>query len=135
MNWTRFLLAVIASGVAAMFTDWLFMGVLFHKKYLETPEVWRLEPGASESSSIAASTVLGMLSCAALIYLSIWAGALHAVSGALRLAVLAWLAAPLPVILTNAIWIKLHPLVGVSHAIGWLVRFTVTALIATWLLR
>ena len=37
MNWTRFLLAVVLSGLAATFTDWLFMGVLFHKKYIATP--------------------------------------------------------------------------------------------------
>lgn len=134
MNWTRFLLAVVASGIATSFTDWLFMGVLFHAKYTETPEIWRNKPGQSETSNVLASVVLGVLSCAALIYLCIWAGALHAASGALRLAILAWLAAPLPVILTNTIWIKLHPLVGVSHALGWLMRFAVTALIAAWLL-
>lgn len=134
MNWTRFLLAVVASGIATSFTDWLFMGVLFHAKYTETPEIWRNKPGQSETSNILASMALGVLSCAALIYLCIWAGALHAASGALRLAILAWLAAPLPIILTNTIWIKLHPLVGVSHALGWLARFAVTALIAAWLL-
>ena len=134
MNWTRFLLAVVASGIATSFTDWLFMGVLFHAKYTETPEIWRNKPGQNETSNILASMVLGVLSCAALIYLCIWAGALHAASGALRLAILAWLAAPLPIILTNTIWIKLHPLVGVSHALGWLTRFAVTALIAAWLL-
>ena len=134
MNWTRFLLAVVASGLAASLTDWLFMGVFFHAKYLETPEIWRKKPGESETSYILASTVLGFLGCAAFIYLCIWADALYAPSGALRLAVLAWLAAPLPVILTNTIWIKLHPLVGVSHALGWLARFVVTALIAARLM-
>jgi hypothetical protein len=39
MNWTRFLLAVVVSGLGASVTDWLFMGVLFHNKYLETPEI------------------------------------------------------------------------------------------------
>ena len=44
----RFVLAVGASGVAASFTDWLFMGKLFHRKYLETPEIWRVKPGQSD---------------------------------------------------------------------------------------
>ena len=134
MNWTRFLIAVVASGVATTLTDWLFMGVLFHKKYLETPEVWRLKPGASETSSIASSTVLGVLSCGAFIFLCIWSGAIASASGALRMAVIAWLAAPVPILGMNAIWMKLHPLVGVSHALGWLARFIVTGLIAAWLL-
>ncbi len=135
MNWTRFLLAVVASGLATSLTDWLFMGVLFHGKYLDTPEVWRKKPGESETSYILASQLLGVLSCAALIFLCIWASALGSVSGALRVALLAWLAAPLPVIGMNIIWMKLHPLVGVSHALGWLARFAVTAAIAAWLLR
>ena len=134
MNWTRFLLAVIASGVATSLTDWLFMGVLFHSKYLATPEIWRKKPGESEASYIVASTVLGVLSCAAFIFLCIWAGALASAAGALRLAVFAWLAAPVPVLGINAIWTKLHPLVGVAHALGWLARFAVTAVIAAWLL-
>ena len=48
---------------------------------------------------------------------------------------LAWLAAPAPVIGMNVIWMKFHPLTGVSHALGWLARFLVTALVAYWLLR
>jgi hypothetical protein len=135
MNWTRFLMAVAVSGLASSLTDWLFMGILFHGKYLETPEIWRKKPGESETSYILASTVLGVLSCAALIFLCIWAGALSSVSGALRVAILAWLAAPLPVLGMNIIWMKLHPLIGVSHSLGWLARFIVTALIAGWLLQ
>jgi hypothetical protein len=133
INWTHFLLAVLASGFATWLTDWLFMGVLFHDKYLATPEIWRLKPGESETNLILASTVVGVLSCAAFIYLCIWSGALS-LTGALRLAVIAWLAAPVPVIFSNAIWTKMHPLIGVSHGLGWLVRFLVTALVAAWLL-
>jgi hypothetical protein len=135
MNWTRFLLTVAASGVAGMFTDWLFMGVLFHKKYYETPEIWRKPPGKPETGYIVASTLLGVLGSAALIFLCIWAGALGSFSGALRVAVLAWLAAPLPVIGSNVIWLRMHPLLGVSHSLGWLARFTVTAAIAAWLMH
>jgi hypothetical protein len=134
MNWTRFALAVVASGVAASFTDWLFMGALFHAKYLETPELWRRpQGGKGETSAIVAATAIGLISCAALIYLCIWAGALS-LTGALRLAVLAWLAAPLPLILMNSLWMKYHPLLIVSHSAGWLARFLVTAVIAAWLL-
>ena len=133
MNWTRFLLAVIASGVAASFTDWFFMGVLFHRHNLATPEIWRTKPGQSENKLILASTLIGVLSCAAFIYLCNFAGALS-LKGALCTAVIVWIAAPAPVILTNVIWTKMHPLVGVSHALGWLARFVVTGAIAASLL-
>lgn len=135
MNWTRFLLAVVVSGLGASVTDWLFMGVLFHKKYLETPEIWRAKPGQPEMTNIVASTVIGFVSCAAFIYLCYWTGALSVRHASLRMAVLVWLAAPLPLILTNALWIKMHPLLGLSHSLGWLARFVVTALVAAWVMH
>jgi hypothetical protein len=126
-------MAVVASGVATSLTDWFFMGVLFQRHYLTTPDVWRLKPGQGETRPILASTLIGVLSCAAFIYLCIWAGTLS-LKGALCTAVIAWAAAAAPVIFTNVIWIRLHPLVSVSHALGWLVRFVVTACITAWLL-
>jgi hypothetical protein len=135
MNWTRFLLAVVVSGLGASITDWLFMGVLFHNKYLETPETWRGTPGRPEATSIIASSVIGLVSCAAFIYLCYWTGALSVRHASLRMAVLAWLVAPLPLILTNALWIKMNPFLALSHSLGWLARFGVTALIASWLLH
>lgn len=135
MHWMRFLLAVIVSGFGASITDWLFMGVLFHNKYLETPEIWRSKPGQPEVASIVASSVIGMVSCAAFIYLCYWTGALTVHNASLRMAFLVWLLAPLPLIFTNALWIKMNPLLALSHSLGWLARFVVTALVAGWLLH
>lgn len=135
MNWTRFFLAVIVSGIASSFTDWLFMGVLFRSKYLETPETWRNKPGQQETGNIIASSVIGLVGCAAFIYLSVWTGALVVPRAELRLAAIAWLASPVPVILSNVIWIKMNPLLGLTHILGWLARFVVTGLIAIWLLH
>jgi hypothetical protein len=133
MSWTRFLLAVVVAGLATSFTDWLFMGVVFHKKYLETPEIWRNKPGQSETRGIIASSLLGVLSCAAFIYLCRWTGALTTHSE-LHMAGIAWIAGPVPLIFSNIVWIKMHPLLGVSHSLGWLTRFVVSGLIAGWLL-
>lgn len=41
MNWLHYGLAVLAALIACSLSDWLFMGVLFHDKYKEHPEVWR----------------------------------------------------------------------------------------------
>lgn len=130
---TRFLLAVVASGVATSFTDWIFMGALFHGKYRETPEIWRIKPGESDKRSILASSLLGVVSCAAFIYLCRWTGATTPRSE-LHMAGIAWIAGPLPIIFSNIVWIKMHPLLGVSHSLGWLTRFVVSGLIAGWLL-
>jgi len=131
---TRFLLAVVASGVATTFTDWLFMGILFHGKYQETPEIWRVEPGQSDTRNIVASSLVGVLSCAAFIFLCKWTDALT-VRSELHMAGIVWIAGPVPIIFSNIVWIKMHPLVGVSHSLGWLARFVVSGLIAGWLLR
>src|SRR6266851_4689538 len=112
MNWARFLLAVVLSGFATTLTDWLFMGVLFHKKYLATPEIWRIKPGQNDTRSI-------VLSYRATLHTSL----------------LIWVAAAVPIIFSNIVWIKMDPLLGVSHSLGWLARFVVTGMIGNWLLH
>ena len=130
----RYVLAVGASGVATSFTDWIFMGKLFHRKYLETPETWRMTPGQSETRKIVASSLLGVVSCAAFIWLARWTDALT-VRSELHMAELVWMAAAVPIIFSNIVWIKMHPLLGVSHSLGWLARFAISGLIGGWLLR
>jgi hypothetical protein len=41
---------------------------------------------------------------------------------------------PLPLIVTNALFIKLHPVVTLSHATGWLVKLIVAGMVSAWLL-
>lgn len=130
----RYVLAVGASGVATSFTDWVFMGKLFHRKYLETPETWRMTPGQSDTRKIAASSLLGVVSCAAFIWLARWTDALT-VRSELHMAELVWVAAAVPIIFSNIVWIRMHPLLGVSHSLGWLARFAISGLIGGWLLR
>jgi hypothetical protein len=135
MNWTRFLLAVVLSGLAATSTDWLFMGVLFHKKYLATPEIWRIKPGQSDTRSIVLSSLLGVLSSAVFLFFCIWAGIISSRSATLHTSLLVWMAAPVPIIFSNIVRIKMHPLLGVSHSLGWLARFVVTGVIGNWLMH
>ena len=130
----RLLLAVLVSGVAASFTDWLFMGVLFHGKYLATPEIWRIKPGQSDTRSIVASSLVGVVSCAAFIWLCQWAGALTPRSE-LHMAAFVWIIGAVPILFSQIVWTKMHPLLGVSHSLGWLVRFAVSGLIGGWLLN
>ena len=130
----RYVLAVGASGVATSFTDWIFMGKMFHRKYLETPETWRVRTGQSDVRKIVASSLLGVVSCAAFVWLARWTDALT-VRSELHMAELVWMAAAVPIIFSNIVWIKMHPLLGVSHSLGWLARFAISGLIGGWLLR
>ncbi len=132
MNWARFLLAVVLSGFATTLTDWLFMGVLFHKKYLATPEIWRIKPGQNDTRSIVLSSLLGVLSCAVFLYLCVWVGTPFVYRATLRMAFLVCVAAAVPIIFSNIVWIKMDPLLGVSHSLGWLARFVFTGMIGNW---
>jgi len=51
-----------------------------------------------------------------------------------KLAVAVWLIGPLPLILTNAAFMKLHGVFVVSYATGWLVKLLVVAVMASWFL-
>jgi len=124
-------LAMGAAFVAASLVDWLFMGVLFHDRYKVFPEVWRdarderrriiLAQGSS------AMTAIGFV---------LLAGRLHMlqVESALVLAAAIWFIGPLPLLLGNHLFIKLDPLVTISHAAGWLVKLLLIGVIAAALL-
>jgi hypothetical protein len=133
VNWGKFILVVVIASVVSSFTDWLFMGVLFHDKYTATPEIWRASASGNERSAILYSQLFGILSCAAFAYLCVRAG-LRTIPSSLIGAVLVWLAGPVVVIGQMVLWTKLHPLIGVSQSLGWLARFVITGLLAAWLL-
>jgi hypothetical protein len=133
MDWKHFLLAVVAAGVASSFTDWFFFGVLFHDKYFAHPEVWRRGPGVNETKSMVINTLLGFVTSAAFMVLC-WLFSIHGYMAALQLAGVAWIMAPAPLIVANALYVKMHPLLVVSHSLGWLAKLVVAALAAGWLL-
>ena len=128
-------LAVLISGFLASFTDWFFGGYLFHKQYMAHPEIWRNKPGdkAGENRAILWSVILGFVTCAAFIYACIVFG-IHGYAAALCLAVFVWVIAPVPLLITNALFIKMHPLNVVSNSLGWLAKLILAALAVGWFL-
>jgi hypothetical protein len=60
---------------------------------------------------------------------------LHSVGSAVKLAFAVWLLGPLPLILTNAAFMKLHRAFVVSYTTGWLVKLIVVAVTAGWFLH
>ena len=124
-------LAMALGFVAASLADWLFMGILFHDRYMTFPEVWRSTEG--EKRRIFIAQAFSALTAVAFVLL---ASRLQLVGleTALKLAVMIWLIGPLPLLLGNHLFIKLDPLVTTSHAVGWLVKLLAIGAITALLL-
>jgi hypothetical protein len=127
---THYLLALVAAVIATSLTDWYFMGVLFHDRYLVYPDTWRHSGGGKgESLAVAWSTLLSVVTCAVFIWLSAALGAL-AWGPVLKLAVGIWLLGPVPIFVTNGFFIKIHPLNTLAMCLGWLAKLSITAVCA-----
>jgi len=132
MSLIHYVIAVVVAVVACSLTDWLFMGVLFHERYKKHPEVWRSSVAAgSDSKAVAWSMLLTVVTCMAFVYVT-GAFVLPGLSRALAVTVGVWLAIPVPLLVTNSLFIKLHPLVAVSHCLGWLAKLLVCCLSASY---
>jgi hypothetical protein len=136
MNW-MLIAAILVAGFLGTFTDWLFMGVLFHNRYLRYPEVWW--PGIRDKSgdqrAIILSCIVSFLTAAGVVMLCVVTNT-NTIAGGLAIAALAWLAGPLVVTVTNGFWIKLDPMLTVMHVLGHLARMAIAgvagALVLQW---
>jgi len=117
--------AILAAGILGTFTDWLFMGVLFHNAYNTYPEIWR--PGIRDGKDKAAilwAGALGFVMSAGVIALCALVGVGCIWSG-LGVALLVWLAGPLIVIVVNALFVKLDSKITFAHCLGYLARMLI----------
>jgi hypothetical protein len=134
MSWMM-IAAIVAAGTVATFTDWLFMGVLFHQHYSRYPEVWWesfREKG--DRKAIIYSSVLAYVTAASVILLCLIAKT-HGFAEAMELSVLAWIGGPFVVVITNGFWIKIDPRVTFAHALGYLARFVIAGTAVGLILR
>ena len=129
MNIARYALGLVAAVFLSSLTDWLFMGVLFHDKYLTYPEVWWPNGASGEARKNIIASIVNILTVGGLMALCYRFGALD-YGSALLLAFGVWIVAPLPLLVINALYIKFHPLTVVAHSLGWLVKLVVAALAA-----
>ena len=123
MNWTRLVAITVGAGVLSSLTDWFFAGDWIHKRWTY-PEVWRKGP---EARAIALTSPLPFLTCAAFGYLAAKLG-YTTLPGASKLALAMWIIGPLPLILTNAAFLKLHRIFVALYATGWLVKLLIVAI-------
>ncbi len=134
MNWTCFSLTVFAGGFVASLTDWLFMGDWLYKRYNENPEFWRHSHGQGEMKAIVWSAPLPFVTCAVFTFLCVSLN-LHSYGATVKLALAIWLVGPLPLLITNGLFIKLHSAITASYSLGWLVKLVVAAVAVTLILR
>jgi hypothetical protein len=124
----------LASAFVSSMTDWLFMGDWLYKRYDRNPEIWRYRGGQGEIQAILWSSPLPILTCGGFVLLCAHLH-LHSYSGPLKLAAAIWLIGPLPLTITNALWLKLAPAIATSYALGWVVKLAIAALAVAMVLR
>lgn len=120
MNWTRLVLVVVGAGVLSSFTDWLFAGDWIHRRWTY-PEVWRT---GNETRAIALTSALPFLTCAVFAAVTTCLN-LRTLGTTVPLAIAVWLIGPLPLILTNAAFLKLHRVFVAFYLTGWLVKLLI----------
>ena len=130
MNWARLVAVTIGAGVVSSLTDWFFAGDWIHRRYTY-PEIWR---HSEESRAIALTSPLPFVTCGVFAFVAARLG-FHSVTSPLKLAVAVWVIGPLPLILSNAAFIKLHRVFVVSYSIGWLIKLLIVAVAVGWFLR
>jgi hypothetical protein len=129
MNWVRLAAVTVGTGLLTSFTDWFFAGDWIHRRYTY-PEMWRQRV---EARAIALTVPLPFLTCGVFTDAFVWLG-LRSLSSAVKLAVAVWLIGPLPLILTNAAFMKLHRVFVASYSIGWLIKLLIVGLAVGWFL-
>ena len=122
--------AAMAGTALAALADWLFAGLLFRARYPLHPETWR---GGPLGPRIAATLALALLTSAAFVLLADKRGQVD-LRGNLKLAAMIWLIGPLPLLATNAMFIRIDPLVTASHAAGWLAKLLLIGAATAWFL-
>ena len=130
MNWARLVAIVVGAGIVSSLTDWFFAGDWIHQRYTY-PEIWRQ---GVEARAVALTSPLPFLTCGVFAYVIARLG-LHSASAAVKLAVAVWLIGPLPLILTNAAFMKLSRVFVACYATGWLVKLIIVAAAVGWFLR
>lgn len=127
MSWI-ILAAVFVAGTIATFTDWCFMGVLFHDRYQAYPETWWPRAG-NETMPVLYSSALGYVTAASVIALCAMAG-VGDVWGGIKVALIAWLAGSFVQVATTHIWVRIDTKVSLAHGLGYLARFLIAGVAA-----
>jgi hypothetical protein len=126
--------AIAVAGTVGAFTDWLFMGVLFHDAYNRYPEVWRPGVvGGTNREPIIWASLLGYVMTAGVVALCAVAHVRSIVAG-LEVGALAWIAGPPVVIVVANMFVKMDPKITLAHCIGYGARLLLAGAAAGFVL-
>jgi hypothetical protein len=116
-----FIGVTLLATLLASLTDWLFFDLLVHRMYNAAPGIWR--PGGR--LRIITSQVVGTIATAAAVEI-----AMRVPGYPIHVAFCLWGGGALPIMLQNAQWMRIHPVIAASHALGWLARLLIATLLA-----
>ena len=137
MNSLRFSQAFIPgliAGILSIFTSWLWMGAVFHRFQKLTPGTWRRETGLSYflSSALHILAACGI----AFLFTIVVSGESRFFSagfgGSIQFALVCWSVFALPIIVEDAVFINLHPLVVLGRLLDWLSTSLLATVLTAW---
>jgi len=121
--------AILIAGAAAVFTDWLFLVVLFGEARASYPEVWwpAIRDGDTKPAKIW-SAALGFVASASIVLL-VALSSPHGLWHALTIAAIAFLA-PAAFLLTAFQFVKLDLWVAFAAGLAWGTRLLIAGIVA-----
>lgn len=139
----KFFGAIILLFAISNILDWVFHGSKLAQKYFAAhPEIWRPAADSADNKKIEQGVVSAALCitaifsfCFALAFIILQPGVIFA-NDWVRAAVVGgslWLIAPVPIILTNHLYIKYHKRSTLLALLGWLVKLFLASLIMSLL--
>ncbi|HMG04847.1 MAG TPA: hypothetical protein VK581_05260 [Chthoniobacterales bacterium] len=137
MNGLRFSQAFIPgliAGILSIFTSWLWMGAVFHRFQKLTPGTWRRETGLSYflSSALHILAACGI----AFLFTIVMSGEGRffspGIGGSIQFAFVCWSVFALPIIVEDAVFINLHPLVVLGRLLDWLSTSLLATVLTAW---
>jgi hypothetical protein len=124
MNLVRLVEAVAVAGILSTFTDWLLAGDWLQKRF-GSPDIWRKNEGVL---SVLISTALPFITCAAFIFLA-HKLQISGLRNSVKLGLAIWVIGPLPLIVSNTIFLKLHRMHAALYSASWFVKLMIAAVI------
>jgi hypothetical protein len=124
MELNRFVIVIASAGTVSTLTDFVFTGGWIQRRFTD-PAAWRGNHGGK------AAVLAGLLPFFTCALFAITANrlAIESVHAAVKLAVAIWAIGPLPLIFTNAAFIKFRWPYAASYAIAWLIKLMVIAVL------
>ena len=121
------------AGIAAIFTTWFWMGLVFHRYQRLTPNTWRPENSRSYMLSSTITFLSGIAIATVFLLVARMGGVFSGgCVGALRFAAVCWMALSAPLIVNAAVFINLHPWFVVGQVVNALTTSILACTITAW---